>query len=536
MFSFLTISLSLFSLLAPQQSGELLKNPSFKDGGKDCVLKGAELSEYKGPKKGMQTVALHGAPGAGQWSNVGFRIADPPTGRKLKFRVDLLAEHRGHTLTINAFAYADGREKLKSWSEKFSLKKGKWEEAEQTYVLPDGVKQLEIWVINQDTRGVFVAGPSLTGGDPAPERLDNLSKAGILLASANVSVKPGEKGEPGVVTFPIPLISEHQVPLTFDLLVEPPEALVSYRWVQRPDGVNWLCEASVQPPKAGAKVRWESLVMVLPRKDGRLPASSKQPAPEETALWLQSSACIQSADEDIIAKAKELGAGKKSTGAFVESVLAFTSSHKGKPGAEFKTLDARAALDCGGSCTSRANLAAALFRAGGIPARTSAHLPTWSGPLYEHWHVEYWHPGAGWTWVEPTLGQLRPQPISMVVLNIANPSDEDQGFDPIFAHSGVMLGAPRYSVHEFSESIERWVIPKIGFELNWAKPVAHLDGSKSSVKRLETLAREAWETLKAENLQGEANLKRREELDACFEDAIILKKKVTSSLTKVLKP
>ncbi|MGB0951793.1 MAG: transglutaminase-like domain-containing protein [Planctomycetota bacterium] len=536
MFSFLAISLSLFPFLAAQQSGELLPNPGFKDGGKDCVLKGAELSEYKGPKKGMQTVALHGAPGAGQWTNVGFRIADPPTGRKLKFRVDLLAEHRGHTLTINTFAYADGREKLKQWSEKFDLKKGKWEEAEQTYVLPDGVKQLEIWVINQETRSVFVAGPSLIGGDPAPERLKNLTKAGVLLASANVSVRQGEKQEAGVVTFPIPLINEHQVPLTFDLLVEPPDALVGYRWVQREDGLNWLCEAEIHPPKEGAQVRWESMVVVLPRKDKRLPAASKEPAPEETAVWLQSTACIQSADEDIVAKAQELGAGKKSTGKFVENVLAFTSSHQGDPGAEFKTLDARAALDCGGSCTSRANLAAALFRAGGIPARTSAHLPTWSGPLYEHWHVEYWHPGAGWTWVEPTLGKLRPQPISMVVLNVANPGDEDQGFDPIISHSGVMIGVPRFSVHELSESIAYRPLPGIGFEKNWAKPLAHLDGSKSSIKKLENLARESWEVLKAENLVGEANRKRREELEACFEDALILKKKVTSSLTKALKP
>jgi len=32
-------------------------------------------------------------------------------------------------------------------------------------------------------------------------------------------------------------------------------------------------------------------------------------------------------------------------------------------GAAFKSLDASHALDCGGSCTSRANLAAALLRA-----------------------------------------------------------------------------------------------------------------------------------------------------------------------------
>jgi hypothetical protein len=162
---------------------------------------------------------------------------------------------------------------------------------------------------------------------------------------------------------------------------------------------------------------------------------------------------VQSDDAAIRAKATELGVGTNDVDAYARHVIAFTSQNKGT-GAEFTTLDASRALQCGGSCTSRANLAAALLRAHGVPARTLAHLPTWSGPLYEHWLVEYWNPVRGWVWIEPTMGKYDPAPTTLVVLAESSPDDEDRSFDKMQCRF-VTPGAPYLSVHELAGELTR---------------------------------------------------------------------------------
>ena len=63
-------------------------------------------------------------------------------------------------------------------------------------------------------------------------------------------------------------------------------------------------------------------------------------------------------------------------------------------------LTATEALTKRGSCTSCANLGAALLRAQGIPARIVAGYPTWCGALQTHYVVEYWLPQGGWRLLE----------------------------------------------------------------------------------------------------------------------------------------
>ncbi len=66
-------------------------------------------------------------------------------------------------------------------------------------------------------------------------------------------------------------------------------------------------------------------------------------------------------------------------------------------------LDAVSALTNVGSCTSRANLLAAVLRAIGIPARIVSGYATWYGPHQTHYIVETFIPSLGWYPVEPTL-------------------------------------------------------------------------------------------------------------------------------------
>jgi hypothetical protein len=157
---------------------------------------------------------------------------------------------------------------------------------------------------------------------------------------------------------------------------------------------------------------------------------------------------VQSADPDIKAKAEELAKGTDDIETYAKRVIEFTTRNPMRPEL-FGALDAKNALRCGSSCTGRANLAAALMRARGIPARTVAHLPTWSGPLFCHWMIEYWHPGVGWVSMEPTLNQPQPPPWGVVVINVANPADEDEAFKWEL-RNGVMAGVPRRAARELA--------------------------------------------------------------------------------------
>ena len=517
-------ALSLPISARQEASEELFENVELEGNGRGWRLNGARVVDGAGPG-GDRAVVLSPPSDGTQWTHFGIGVDDLPVNRELLFSVSVQAK-RGSMVMINSFAYDAAKKKLDQWSERILTVSEDWTDLTQTYVLPVGTKQLTMFVISSNQSDVLLARPSLKAGERSLPK--DLSGPGILRANASTSVRASEPGAVGHVLFPVPLPTEHQVPLTFEVTTEPASALRGFRWIPRDDGVNWLCEVEVAPEGDGTLVRWESLVLVRDREDEELPASSKARTPKEAKAWLRSTACIQSDDEGIVAKAKELASDDIAT--YVGNVLGFTSTNKGV-GEPFTALDAKTALGCGGSCTSRANLAAALFRAGGIPARTAAHLPTWSGPLYEHWHVEYWHPGAGWTWVEPTLGKLRPKPYSMVVLNVANPDDEDAGFDPVIAHSGVMTGVPRYAVHEHSKELQlatpEWRLEN--YQLNEARAAGSIDSDE--IDAIFKRAERGWKSLIKKCEAGELDTSR----TARIEEALA-EEETTAAVYKALKP
>jgi hypothetical protein len=514
-------------LLAALAAGQdLIANPDFKENARGWMLRRASVVE-----EGV--VRLAAAEGR-KWTHAGVHVT-PVLGRELDFRCRAKATGDGHSITVNTFAYGEsGRDPLGMKSLREPLRKGEWVEVRGTLVVPPGTKRLALWIVNLNPAPVLVSGAHLVvGRENATPNMQRggggLNGPGVLRASAGTMARTAKEGDEGVVTFPIPAKTPHQVPLTFDVKAEPAAALKTFRWRLREDGRNWLCDITLAPTSSGASVRWEALVLVGQREDAPLPRAAKPQVPEEAAAWLRSTACVQSADPAIVAKANELAEGTDGVEAYVKKAIAFTSSNRGKPGVRFDALDARKALDCGGSCTSRANLCAALLRARGIPARTQAHLPAWSGPLYEHWLVEYWHPGAGWTWVESTLGQYRPQPWTLVVLNVANPADEDLGFNHKIRYSGVMVGVPLWSVHNIAPPLLRHFEPKkrVG---NVASVEAALKGTGEEISAAFAAARTAFERLAAGARKGELDR------DAAARVEEALKKKSAVALRDALAP
>jgi len=509
------------------EGSELLKNPTFEHRALGWMLRGA-VAEPDLHHGDSASVRLDGAePGSESWSHAGVAVSPVPADRELRFDCQVKGHTDGQKASVNVFGYDKEHDPTFLSSTPFDLIAGKWTKLTQEYVVPPGTTMLTAWVINSTAQPISVsdahlrvggpkkAGPRVPkppkGERPGRPRIAPLDGPGVVRAQAQAAVAAKDNDDVGVLTFPIPGTYRDQVPLTFDVHVEPPGALKSYRWVRRADQRNWLCEVTVAPTKEGALVRWEALVLVGRGKNDPLPRADRPEAPEEAAPWTRSTACVQSDDPAIRDKANELAKGTEGVEPYARRVIEFTSHNQGKAGVAFDALDARKALDCGGSCTSRANLAAALLRARGIPARTVAHLPTWSGPLYEHWLVEYWHPGAGWVWLESSLGRFRPLPCTLVVLGVANPEDEDRAFDPLQTRQ-VAPGAPHLSVHVGSEQLHPapQLERRLGGAGNVASTETRLSGTEEELARLFSAARDAYETLVRECETGVADAARAE--------------------------
>jgi hypothetical protein len=319
-----------------------------------------------------------------------------------------------------------------------------------------------------------------------------LGGPGLIRATMAEVFQAATPGAEGTVTFPVPGPYRDQVPVAFRVEVDPPEALKAAKWVPRDDGLNWLCEVRVAPQDT-VLVRWEALVLVGDRPAVALPPAVEPEVPAEAAKWARPGGCVQSNDPAVRAKAEELARGAADIGEYARRVIRFTTLNPYRadiPG----NLDARSALRCGSSCTGRANLAAALMRARGIPARTIAHLPTWSGPVFCHWMIEYWHPGVGWVWLEPTNDQPQPPAWTAVVVNVAAPADEDDAFRWCLP-SGVAPGVPRRAARELTGGLR----PLIDMAeqqrrgaVNQATPVLRLRGTGAEVRDLLAAARRAF--------------------------------------------
>jgi transglutaminase-like putative cysteine protease len=509
------------------EGSELVKNPTFERRAEGWLLRAA-FPEPELRHGDSASVRLDGVePGPESWSHAGLSISPVPADRELRLDCQVRGHADGQKVAVNVFGYDKDRDLTFQSSTRFDLVAGKWTRLTREYVVPPGTTTLTAWVINSTTQPIWVSDTHLRVGGPKQAgpripkepkrgllgwpRTAPLSGPGVIRARAQAAVAVQGKDEVGVLTFPIPGTYRDQVPLSFDVQVEPVAALKSYRFVRRRDGRNWLCEVTVAPTQAGALVRWEALVLVGRGQHDSLPRAAQPAAPEEAAPWTRSTACVQSDDPAIRDRAKELAQGTEGVEPYARRVIEFTAGHQGKDDVAFDALDARKALDCGGSCTSRANLAAALLRARGIPARTVAHLPTWSGPLYEHWLVEYWHPGAGWVWLESSRGQFRPLPCTLVVLGVANPEDEDRAFDRLQTRQ-VMPGAPYLSVHVGSESLHpaSQFARRLGGAGNLATVETGLSGTEGELAELFSVARAAFETMVRECETGSAGAARAE--------------------------
>jgi len=205
---------------------------------------------------------------------------------------------------------------------------------------------------------------------------------------------------------PLPLAYRAQVPLTFELAAKPASALAAAT-VREDRPRNWIAVVSVKALSTGKVVQldWSSVVLVVPRPYRDLPETAPIPRkwPPEALPWLASTRYVQADAPEIVAVAEAIRGERTDVLEILAATLERAREIRRERKGRGRDLGAVEALTREGSCTSSANLLAALLRANGIPARILAGYPTWSGPLQTHYVVEAWVPEYGWYPIEPTL-------------------------------------------------------------------------------------------------------------------------------------
>jgi transglutaminase-like putative cysteine protease len=233
--------------------------------------------------------------------------------------------------------------------------------------------------------------------------------------------------------YPLPLAYRDQVPLTFRLAVDPPSAAKSVEIVESA-GPNRVLKLTLGGLQKNGKVNIEyrSLVLVAPTEFAGVPKSAPFPKewPVEAKPWLAATWCCDHDDERVKKVAQEIRGESDDVLQVINSALKRAREIFSAAKGHVSNLTAVEALDKRGSCTSCANLVAALLRGAGVPARVLSGYPLWTGPLQTHYIVEAYVPGYGWYPVESTRCEApwpNHQQVNVSIVPIEHESEKSAG-------------------------------------------------------------------------------------------------------------
>lgn len=245
--------------------------------------------------------------------------------------------------------------------------------------------------------------------------------------------------ESPTVMFPLPRDYRGQVPISFSISFKPKTALVKGRTYATPTG-DQIAEFTLRPMKRGdiVEIEWKSDVYT--RSVERFQPSETvvfpESYPEYVRAWLKPSRFVDSDHPEIMKKAAEFASDDvmQTINNVVVGCVAISSKQKGQA----REMTASIALKTRGSCTSNANLMAALLRANRIPARILSGYPTWvKAPYQTHYIVEAFVPGFGWYPIESTLYAKGWPCNSMPIVSIVSIENENKGKERLNGGGGV---------------------------------------------------------------------------------------------------
>ncbi len=384
----------------------------------------------------------------------GCGIRNPPQGKRLRFTAWVkgkgVATHAGFFVDVwegpkpVGFETSQARQPLNGDFD--------WTKVEFTTEVPAEADYLRVNLLLHGKGEVWF-------DDVSAQVSDRFSRHALYDVKGETEVEARGVAKNPTLLVPMPLSYQGQNPLTFSLSTVPGDALSLCRVFEDKPG-NYVAEVKLRTLEAGESVRviWSSIVLVEPRGFDALPKEALLPDtwPEDVRPWLRSSRCCQSTHERI----RKVASDVRGESSDVREILQKTVDRLGaiynsyRPGAGFPAeLDAVGALDLPGSCTSAANLATALLRANGIPARIVAGYATWFGPHQTHYLVEAYVPRFGWYPLEPTKLKLGTHPHEQINVSIVPTEYEDRSAVRPFAAGGV----PYLSLNETKEFDDSYV-------------------------------------------------------------------------------
>ena len=311
----------------------------------------------------------------------------------------------------------------------------------------------------------------------------------------------GEASAKGIkIAFPIPQMYEEQVPFYIEFITRPEGAIQKCTLKKRLEAPpNWLAEVEFKPLK-GKKIEfgWKGYVLLGIHDYDALPKAVKivpeQDLPPEVRPWLKATKSVQSDDPAIKKKAQELRALDADCIQTIRNALKCSSEtvqNEIKPDKP-DTTAAETFEHGGGECTSAANLAAALLRAAGIPARILANYPNWNTPFQTHYFVEAYVPGSGWARGESIMNRFPVQSYENVIVSVVYPQDENDSFrtENLVEGSGA-AGCPWLSMTEPLTTNSSFILPWKNCD-HVAAPVVEYKSTKSELDPVLELTRKVW--------------------------------------------
>jgi hypothetical protein len=250
------------------------------------------------------------------------------------------------------------------------------------------------------------------------------------------------------VLIPLPLAYRDQTPLSYELRVTPPASVAAVDVVR--DGPhNSVLKIKLATGRRGSvNIEFKAVLLIGPSDFTSAPqiASLAKTWPDDVSPWLAATWCADADHERIRAMAASIRAETNDVMKIIGRVQEATGSVFRLAQGRGESLTAVEALDKQGSCTSCANLVAALLRACGVPARIVAGYPSWSGPLQTHYIVEAYVPQWGWYPIESTMGRSPWPNFQQALVAIIPPLHEDNAWAG--ARPGIAGGVPYLSLTE----------------------------------------------------------------------------------------
>lgn len=313
--------------------------------------------------------------------------------------------------------------------------------------------------------------------------------ATITHVEGNYIFRAGEKTGHESVVIPIPFPFSTQTPIYLDITADPSE-LVSKLSVERGNHGNALIHLVIEPMDSGQDffLDWVCPLFIVNQLEwNAISEQAKSGCPEDVESFLSQSFCVQTENARIKRKAASLRITDNDTLQTVRNVLHFIQEQKPTWDFKYNGFDALEALQHGGSCVSVANLATALLRANGIPARMLATHPTWFGRHQTHYAVEAFV-GSEWIAMDPARGKFPDSLCQNPVVSVIDIQAEDKS---VSRWQYPMWGVPYLSLPEkFTAGDIGYMCPKGG--PHRAEVVQDFEGSADLIGKVFAATKERW--------------------------------------------